>query len=218
MTEQEWFDCTELQTMLEWLKGRAGNRKMRLFGCACCRRAWHLLTDDRSRAAVEACEAFADGRIDQAALRRAHQAAHDAVEANVETWLDENLTPFDAVRTNAEEEAYEAADLAADTLRNSVFADRREEEEREQIALLRDIFGNPFRSLKRPSDGPFLPDGSIDRIARTIYERSAFDLLPILGDALEEAGVTDTEILHHCRQSGKHVRGCWVVDLILGNS
>jgi hypothetical protein len=55
-------------------------------------------------------------------------------------------------------------------------------------------------------------------MARRIYDERAFHDLPILADALEEAGCTDAEILAHCRSSGEHVRGCWVVDLVLGKT
>jgi hypothetical protein len=56
----------------------------------------------------------------------------------------------------------------------------------------------------------------VDRLASHIYDSRAFDRLPILADALEEAGCKDAEILAHCRGPGPHVRGCWVVDLVLG--
>jgi hypothetical protein len=56
----------------------------------------------------------------------------------------------------------------------------------------------------------------VARLARGIYDDRAFDRLPILADALEDAGCHDTAILDHCRQPGPHVRGCWVVDLLLG--
>jgi hypothetical protein len=60
--------------------------------------------------------------------------------------------------------------------------------------------------------------GTIPAIARRIYDERAFHDLPILADALEDAGCTDADILTHCRQPGEHVRGCWVVDLILGQN
>src|SRR5581483_3643837 len=61
-------------------------------------------------------------------------------------------------------------------------------------------------------------DSLVRRLAQAIYDERAFDRLPILADALEEAGCTNADILNHCRQPGEHVRGCWVVDLLLGKS
>jgi hypothetical protein len=91
----------------------------------------------------------------------------------------------------------------------------------QQLALLsacvRDIFGNPFRrSPPLPPSVLAWNDASIRRIAEGIYDERAFDRLPILADALEEAGCTNTDILNHLRGPGPHVRGCWVVDLLLG--
>ena len=59
-------------------------------------------------------------------------------------------------------------------------------------------------------------DGTVRRITEGIYEERAFDRLPILHDALLDAGCDNEDILAHCRSAGPHVRGCWVIDLILG--
>jgi hypothetical protein len=87
-----------------------------------------------------------------------------------------------------------------------------------QAALLRDVVGNPFRI-------PFIDpawtkwnDGAVVRLARTIYEERRFEAMPILADALEDAGCCDEVILNHCRAGGEHARGCWVVDALLGKS
>jgi hypothetical protein len=53
-------------------------------------------------------------------------------------------------------------------------------------------------------------------LAKSIYHDSGFDRLPILGDALEDAGCDNADVLKHCREPGEHARGCWVVDLLLG--
>jgi hypothetical protein len=88
-----------------------------------------------------------------------------------------------------------------------------------QAKLLRDIFGPlPFRSIAVDPAWRVWNDGTVVRIARASYDEQAFDRLPILADALEEAGCDDADILAHCRQHGPHIRGCWVVDLILGLS
>jgi hypothetical protein len=82
--------------------------------------------------------------------------------------------------------------------------------------LFRDLFGYPSRPA--PSLAPSVlayGGGTVPRLAAAIYEERAFDRLPVLADALEDAGCTDADILGHCRAGGEHVRGCWVVDLAL---
>lgn len=80
-----------------------------------------------------------------------------------------------------------------------------------QADLLRHILGNPFRAPYVDSFGR-----SVSLLAYAIYEQRTFSRLPILADALEDGGCTDAEILAHCREAGEHMRGCWVVDLLLG--
>jgi hypothetical protein len=84
-----------------------------------------------------------------------------------------------------------------------------------QCTLLRCIFGNPFRSVTLD---PSWLTCTVTSLAQAIYTDRAFDRLPILADALEDAGCTDADILAHCRGGGEHVRGCWVVDLLLGKT
>jgi hypothetical protein len=80
------------------------------------------------------------------------------------------------------------------------------------IALLRDIFGNPFRPLALK---PAWRTSDVLALATGIYEEKAFDRMPILADALQDTGCDNDDVLSHCRGEGPHVRGCWVVDLIL---
>jgi hypothetical protein len=61
-------------------------------------------------------------------------------------------------------------------------------------------------------------NGTIPKLAQAIYQERAFDGLLVLADALEDAGCTYQDILNHCRSGGEHVRGCWVLDLLLGKS
>jgi hypothetical protein len=82
-----------------------------------------------------------------------------------------------------------------------------------QAEMLRDIFGNPFNPVIL--DPKWQTSNVID-LARTIYEDRAFDQMPILADALMDAGCYSEVLLDHCRQIKSHVRGCWVIDLLLG--
>ena len=86
---------------------------------------------------------------------------------------------------------------------------------RTQVDLIRDIFGNPFRPVVFADS--WRSETAV-ALASAIYADRAFDRLPILADALEEAGCDVPEVLTHCRGPGPHVRGCWVVDLVLGKS
>ena len=86
-----------------------------------------------------------------------------------------------------------------------------------KASIIRDLFGPfPFRAVTLNRGWPAWNDGAVGKMARTIYDERAYDLLPLLADALEDAGCTDKDILGHCRGGGDHVRGCWVVDLVLG--
>jgi hypothetical protein len=85
-----------------------------------------------------------------------------------------------------------------------------------QCDPLRDIFGNPFRSVTVDPAWLEWRDGLVKVMARKMWETGEFSDFPILADALEEAGCANEDILTHSRQSGEHVRGCWLVDLLLG--
>jgi hypothetical protein len=86
---------------------------------------------------------------------------------------------------------------------------------RAQAALLRDIFGNPFRPI---AIDPSWLTSTVTALARQMYESRDFGPMPILADALQDSGCENSDVLTHCRGDGPHVRGCWVVDLILGKA
>ena len=79
--------------------------------------------------------------------------------------------------------------------------------------IIRDIFGNPFRPVTLDPDWRTT---TAMQIARGMYDSRDFAAMPILADALQDAGCDNADILDHCRGSGPHVRGCWVADLVLG--
>ncbi|MBM3982853.1 MAG: hypothetical protein FJ304_21800 [Planctomycetes bacterium] len=79
--------------------------------------------------------------------------------------------------------------------------------------VVRDIFGNPFRPI---AFSPSWRTSDAVALARTMYETREFSAMPILADALQDAGCDSDDVLNHCRGEGPHVRGCWVVDMVLG--
>ena len=88
-------------------------------------------------------------------------------------------------------------------------------ERREQTDIVREIFGNPFRPVRF---SPAWRTDTVMTLARQMYDSRDFGAMPILADALQDAGCDDGDVLSHCRTEQTHVRGCWVVDLVLGKA
>ena len=224
MTEAEWLACDDPQRMLKFLRGKASDRKLRLFACACCRLIWHLLADERSRRAVEVAEQFAEGLANaeerEAAEVGADQARKDASEYSISEYLTQAARAACCV-VYPTENGQEAIEHAGAILAAcSLSARHGASDLGGQVALrgmasylLRDVFGNPFRPIG--TDPGWLTSRVVEQ-ARAIYEDRAFDKVPELADVLKAAGCHNTDILAHCRGPGPHVRGCWVVDLLLG--
>jgi hypothetical protein len=211
VTELEWRECCDPRPLFRWLGGRADDRKARLFGCHCCRRVWSQLGREH-RLAVRASERFADGRLSDAAWWRAGAglppARTAAEEAAWAAWRGYGVA--------AARRAADAAEWAAPPARGlATWAAERAW----QAALLRELCGGPSRG-RRPVDPAVLAwnDGTVRRIALHVYEQGEFGCLPILHDALLDAGCGDEELLGHLRAEGPHVRGCWALDLLLGRS
>jgi hypothetical protein len=215
MTEAEWAECQDPGPMLEFLQGKVSDRKLRLFACGCCRRVWDLLRDERNRKAVEAVEAFADGCVKRQALESVAAAADRAIgPVSLDSQAAEYAATASAVAAGlgpVDQVAAAAATAAAVVEVN--WLPLKWDEEARQADLLRCIAGNPFRPVPV---APAWRTADALRLAQAIYDERAFDRLPILADALEEAGATDAPLLGHLRGPGPHVRGCWAVDLLLG--
>src|SRR5262249_34236984 len=86
-----------------------------------------------------------------------------------------------------------------------------------QCDLVRCLFGNPFHPSRLETTWLRHERGAVVNLARVIHDEARFADLPILADALEDAGCTDEQLLNHCREPGVHARGCWAVDLLLGS-
>jgi hypothetical protein len=239
MTEAEWLTGEFADLMLEHLRATAGvarlksgRRKLRLFGCACCRQVWHLMTDERSRRAVEVGERFADGLAGTKERARAEAEAAAALTAidrdlgrrmstDGVSWPDLSAchAAQAAVFALSAGHAVGAAQSVVRCARVAVEWAAFDECQRcmlGQCALVREVFGNPFRPA--PVDPSWLArnDGAAVKLARAIHDEHLFGDLPVLADALEEAGCRDEAVLAHCRQPGGHVPGCRVVDAVLG--
>jgi hypothetical protein len=201
--------------MLEFVRDKASERKVRLFACAYCRAvrgSQHMLPGT----VVAVAERYADGLAsdeDLASERRGAPFLNEYAE-----WV---------VGRSAYDGAWQAVDWLAsarDLTRIDPDAFRHfpiplDAVVKGSVLLLRDIFGLlPFRPVNITSDILAWNDGIVVKLAQGIYDERTFDRLPVLGDGLEEAGCHDADLLGHCRQPGPHVRGCWVVDAILGKS
>jgi hypothetical protein len=259
MTEPEWLACNDPQPMLRYVTGtdapraqavetvpdsRGSDRKLRLFACACCRRVWHLLPDERSRKAVEFAERCADRAGDGAERVKVRDAAFQAVSdisgryrqrsgdgppispsdpAYREAWV--HFRAASAVISAVSESGRDAAVVASDRAAVAAGLERgerveperlepfRQAEREQQVGALRDIFGNPFCPASFSTT--WRTDTAV-ALAKQMYDTRDFSAMPILADALQDAGCDNEDVLSHCREPGPHVRGCWVVDLVLG--
>jgi hypothetical protein len=218
MTEEEWLHSSHPAPMLSFLRNRASNRKQRLFVCACCRRVASLL-NRFTRKALAVAEQYADGEVTEEKLRFASQDARRAVQSvHRQTGATAESMAMWAVASSCEVDinrVLSAVGLAARCEADPVNAPRLADAHRKQVPLLADIFGNPFRPV--PMNPSWLTS-TVVALAIGIYQEKAFDRMPILADALQDAGCDNEDILNHCRQPGEHVRGCFLLDLLLGKS
>ena len=224
MTEHEFEAAADPTPMLEYLQGKVSDRKLRLFACACCRQVWGLLVSPPSRAAVEVAERYADGTATERERGAARASALTVVGGGLQQggWAaywsaSRNIAEsvWNASASAAEAATYKAADNARLAGQDCAAAwDRaRAATGRAQAALLRELVGDVYRPLAM--DHHWITP-TVTALARQAYDERDFALLPILADALEDAGCDNPDLLAHCRRSGEHVRGCWVVDLLLG--
>jgi hypothetical protein len=227
VTEAEWLWCEEPKPMLMVLSQRTSGRKGSLLGCACCRRNWKYLRDMRCTAAIETIERAVDGLASVEEIERVSTgaaAAHDLIwsDASEQRWWYVGERAAGAVLALCETPLNEQSLLRVLALSHDSFVFASEDsralaqvkEWRAQCRFICDIFGNPFRPIV------FSPSWRTDTavaLAKQMYESREFSAMPILADALQDAGCNNEEVLNHCRDPKQtHVRGCWVVDLVLG--
>jgi hypothetical protein len=243
MTAADWNNSTEPQKMLEALRasGRATERKLRLFACACCRLIWDFPNDERPRRGVEVAERYADGLATPREVltaycetrsclfplgrRYTHNPPPDVMDSAFIAFLRTASTGAAYYGAEWEYEAHDpfqcAGDAANRVARVAAWpGDDLAATHRVEATLLRCIFG-PLLFRPLPPVAPAVlawNGGMVGKLAAGVYAEREFTQgrLGVLTDAAEEAGLVDAELLAHLRSPGPHARGCWGVDLLLG--
>ncbi len=235
MTEEEWLTASRTTELLKFIKSQASSRKLRYFVVSCARNVLPPLPDLDMINALKLAEAFADGTGTKYKLAQGRKALRARHAERFKQWIPlytDNVRSVPAWYGLIEsiEKVFESAAfscvwsvtryMSIEKIVQQGFhsglkhqSDIIQHEMKHQINFIRDIFGNPFRTVD------FDPEWQTDTavaLAQTMYDARNFHAMPILADALQDAGCEDAAILDHCRdENGLHVRGCWVVDLIL---
>jgi hypothetical protein len=238
MTEAEWLACEDPVTLQDFLRAtrgetrrKNGRRRLRLFACACVRGVWPLLRQPGSRQALYYAELYADGQTTELDLAAATRQAKAAITTEYP-----NYEPLSAAHGQAAQAAGHAvakrydggnhpsvvhASLAASrawTLNEGepVWGESKLRRQAVHADWLRDIFGNPFHPV---AFSPGWRTPTAVALAGQMYESRDFGAMSIFADALQDAGCDSEDVLNHCRDPhATHVRGCWVVDLVLGKA
>jgi hypothetical protein len=206
MDEAEWLAS---ETPLELLgmiptKGTRKERKMRLIAVACCEARFGSRRDEELADCLTLVTRLADDPTVEAERAR----------------MFLRRSPASGTLTNAllNWHGFQAGVETLRMLGVEDFPDSRSATREQCVAysqIIRDISGNPFRPVA------FAPDwqtSTVIAIALQMYDTRDFAAMPILADALQDAGCEEAAVLDHCRGPGSHVRGCWVVDHVLARS
>jgi hypothetical protein len=228
MTEEErWVTSDDRGEVPPLLCGLVSSRKLQLLTVASCNLIWPVLTTAGQSATI-ALEEFADNSIDEATYRQAWGMADvasrmlaqdppDVAVYAIESALISIPPTVPSVKYALSTASIAAAMYAADQYGRQDYDHAYDVHWRRAIgergALIRDIFGS---TTAQPGFHPSWRTEAVFALARGMYESRDFGPMPVLADALEDAGCADPDVLAHCRGDGPHVRGCWVVDLVLG--
>jgi hypothetical protein len=227
VNEEEWNACTEPGSMVLFLAGRARDRKLRLFACACCRRIWHVASQG-SREAIEVAERFADRRAkprELASARRAAEALYwHGDGSDLAAWAALFATDRGAGEAArcASAAVGEVMGLLAAPPGSTLYLPFSGPAECEaavaaewqgQVDLIRDLFGNPFRPVS--PDPAWLTPVAVS-LAQVAYDERQLPSghldparLAVLADAMKEASCAEAAVLDHLRGSGPHLPGCY---------
>lgn len=222
-----WDRCDDLSHYYFCLSERERDerldRSLRLFAVACLRGVQHLSTDDSCPRAVEVAERHAD-KPNLRALRSAGHAAERgyrrvSASGSVTDHSLRTMALLHAASQITSDKMWQGSIPAWFRVAGACSEVLRWNTERNPtgpcVRFFRDIFPNPFRPV---AFDPAWRTATAAGLARTMYKSRDFGAMPILADVLEEAGCDSPDILTHCRGDGPHVRGCWVVDMVLGKA
>jgi hypothetical protein len=245
MTEAEWLASADPQPMLELVRRRASDRKVRLFAVACCRRVWSSLEHEVFRDAVRKAESFADGLADRAELLEAHEKTRaifvklrgkdngPGAAFTASSFPSPPKSLMERVADALDDPWWEDELDRGDPLGPAFVTARHAARAAVDLADQKNVLDAPARIAEqrkqsdlvrclfgnpfrsRPTCGAWLTR-DVKALAEAIYAERAFERMPHLADALEAAGCTSADLLEHCRTGREHARGCWVVDLLLG--
>jgi hypothetical protein len=219
MTEEEWLTATDPGPLLEFLRYKTSERKRRLTGCGLAQSTW---LDRQCRAAIPDIERYADGEVEESLMAgrrkelhslrgRVPRTSEEVLAITLLIWAAGQRTgEYDLMSHVGFDSLHDHPNQPQTRSFNPSFAGRTKYH---QAGILRDIFGNPFRPV---AADPSWLTSTVVALAHAIYAERAFDRMPVLADALEESGCDHPDVLAHCRCDGPHVRGCWVVDSVLG--
>jgi hypothetical protein len=193
-------------------------RKVRLYAVATCRRFWDELPTPECRELVRAVENYVEGSVSWVDVMAAKQAARLAAATRIDEW---QRTPHgrrlsglnQAVENSADNRLWMILAVYSWSFIGTTVLLFGEHVDAAQCDLIREVFGHPFRKVR--FNKKWRTD-TVLSLARQMYESRDFTAMPILADALQDAGCNSADILDHCRGAGPHCRGCWVVDLVLG--
>ena len=210
MTEEKWFAESDTRRLLGLSSGKVSARKLRLFMVAWCRFNRERITVPVIFEAIELAERFVEGQANKKQLERGFEQRRGMLVGTplgCLIWPDSkqmedcvelfclNGQNWEPGRADDHGESYRAGQLT-------------------RSLMFRDVVGNPFRPV---AFDPAWRTSTAVALARQMYESREFLAMPILADALQDAGCEDEAILTHCRDANQpHVRGCWVCDLVLG--
>jgi hypothetical protein len=226
MTEQEWFDELDFTRHLRFIEARLSLRQQRLLAAAFCRLG-NLAADPRLQRTIELAEEYADERCTLAALAAARQECRElAIRAHEDGVREEGeARKWFQVSALAWSVSYAASmPVPVGKIGSEIpsaimdYDDRTGPPNglrRELRSLVWDVAGNPFAA---PHFAAAWRTDTVRSLARQIYDSRDFGSMPILADALQDAGCDSEPILDHCRSPATHTRGCWLLDAVLERS